>query len=276
VSVYDEPKIDCHNHVFDPVRFPYAPDACYAPAGQEIGTAAALLAVFDAYGVTHGLLIGPNSGYDTDSRPLLDALELAKGRLKGAAVVPNDISRGELQDLQAAGVIGITFQAALLGVDYYAGTEKLLAELEALDMFVDVQVEKDQLLALRPLLEQSGVRILIDHCGRPAPEAGVDQPGFQALLGLAATGRVTVKLSGLVKCSRQGYPYEDAWPYARALIETFGVDALVWGSDWPFLRAPERIDYGPLLTLVQRLIPDDADRRAVLWDTPRRLFGFEN
>jgi predicted TIM-barrel fold metal-dependent hydrolase len=46
------------------------------------------------------------------------------------------------------------------------------------------------------------------------------------------------------------------------------------GSDWPFLLAPERIDYGPLLTLVERLVPDPADRRKLWWDTPHRLFGF--
>jgi predicted TIM-barrel fold metal-dependent hydrolase len=56
------------------------------------------------------------------------------------------------------------------------------------------------------------------------------------------------------------------------LIDAFGVDACVWGSDWPFLRAPERIDYGPLLSLVERLVPDPAERRALWWDTPRRLF----
>ena len=274
MSVLDEPKIDCHNHVFEPARFPYAPDAYYKPDGQEIGTAAQLLAVFDAYGVQHALVVGPNSGYDTDSRCLLDALELGKGRLKGAAVVPNDISRSELADLRAAGVIGITFQAALMGVDYYAKTTDLLAELAALSMFVDVQVEGDQLVSMLPLLERSEVRILVDHCGRPSPEGGIDQPGFRALLRLADTGRVAVKLSGLVKCSRTGYPYQDAWPFVRALIDAYGFDALVWGSDWPFLRAPERVDYGPLLKLVERLIPQPADRRKVLWDTPRTLFGF--
>ena len=274
MGIYDEPKIDCHNHVFDPVRFPYAPDAYYKPSGQEIGTAAQLLAVFDAYGVQHALVVGPNSGYDTDNRCLLDVLEQGKGRLKGAAVVPNDISRSELADLRAAGVIGITFQAALMGVDYYAKTVDLLAELAALSMFVDVQVEGDQLVSLLPLLERSDVKVLVDHCGRPSPEAGIDQPGFRALLDLADTGRVTVKLSGLIKCSRQAYPYQDAWPYVRALIDAFGFDALTWGSDWPFLRAPERVDYGPLLTLIERVIPEPADRRKVLWDTPRTLFGF--
>jgi predicted TIM-barrel fold metal-dependent hydrolase len=204
----------------------------------------------------------------------LDALKQGKGRLKGAAVVPNDISRSELADLKAAGVLGITFQAALLGVDYYADTANLLADLAAVDMFVDVQVERDQLISLLPLLERSDVRMLIDHCGRPTPEAGINQPGFRTLLQLADSGRAAVKLSGLVKCSGQGYPYEDAWPYVRALIDAYGCDALLWGSDWPFLRAPERVDYGPLLKLIERLLPDPADRRKVLWETPRRLFDF--
>ena len=48
----------------------------------------------------------------------------------------------------------------------------------------------------------------------------------------------------------------------------------MWGSDWPFLRATERVDYGPLLKLVEALLPDAGERRSVLWDTPRRLFGF--
>jgi predicted TIM-barrel fold metal-dependent hydrolase len=45
------------------------------------------------------------------------------------------------------------------------------------------------------------------------------------------------------------------------------------GSDFPFLRAPERIDHGLVLALVEHLIPDPADRRKVLRDTPARLFG---
>jgi hypothetical protein len=49
----------------------------------------------------------------------------------------------------------------------------------------------------------------------------------------------------------------------------------MWGSDWPFLRAPERIDYGLVLKLVERLIPDPGDRHEVLWETPMRLFGFD-
>ena len=74
MNIYDEPKIDCHNHVIDPARFPYAADTAYRPAGQEIGSAPYFMHVLDAYGVRHALLVGPNSGYGTDNRCLLDAI----------------------------------------------------------------------------------------------------------------------------------------------------------------------------------------------------------
>jgi predicted TIM-barrel fold metal-dependent hydrolase len=49
----------------------------------------------------------------------------------------------------------------------------------------------------------------------------------------------------------------------------------VWGSDWPFLRAPERLDYGPLLTLFEQIVPDAETRHQIQWETPRRLFRFD-
>jgi predicted TIM-barrel fold metal-dependent hydrolase len=36
----------------------------------------------------------------------------------------------------------------------------------------------------------------------------------------------------------------------------------------------ERVDYGPVLKFVETWLPDATARRKVLWDTPRRLFGF--
>jgi predicted TIM-barrel fold metal-dependent hydrolase len=276
LSTYDEPKIDCHNHVFDPARFPYAGDAYYLPSGQEVGTPDQLTRVFDAYGVSNAVVVGPNSGYgENHNECLLDTVARSEGRFKGIAVVPNDVDRAELEALKAADIIGVTFNAALLGVDYYRNTAGLLADLRDLGFFVDVQVEADQLVSLAPLLEDSGVRMLVDHCGRPDVQAGLDQAGFRALLRWVETGRVHVKLSGHYKFSREPYPYRDTWPYLRALIDAYGLGGCVWGSDWPFLRALESTDYGPLLKLVELLLPDPADRRKLLWDTPRRLFAFD-
>ncbi len=268
--------VDCHVHVFDPARFPYPADSFYKPAGAEIAPAALLGQVLDAHGVHHALIVGPNSGYGLDNRCLLDAVAHSAGRYKGVAVVRNDASLGELQDLQAAGVVGVTLNVALLGVDFYRAAAPLLDRLRQLDMWAQVQVEHDQLVPLKPLLVDSGARLLFDHCGRPNPQAGVGQPGFAALLALAETGRSVVKLSSLVKTSAQPFPHPDAWPFVQALLDVYTPQNLVWASDWPFLRAPARIDYGPLLALFERLVPDPAARQAVWWDTPRRLFGFSD
>lgn len=261
-------------HVFDPARFPYAADAWYVPAGGEAGTADDLGRVLDAHQVRHALIVGPNSGYGLDNRCLLDALACGAGRYKGIAVVRNDASRAELQDLQAQGVVGVAFNVALLGVDFYRDTGPLLDRLRELGLWAQVQVQADELVALRPMLQDSGARLLFDHCGRPDPRAGIGQPGFAALLALADTGRACVKLSGLVKGSAQPHPHKDAWPFVRALLDAYTPQSLVWASDWPFLRAPARIDYGPVLALFEQLVPDPAKRQTILWDTPCRLFGF--
>lgn len=266
--------IDCHVHVFDPARFPYAADTWYRPTDAETGTAAQLGHVLDAHGVRHALLVGPNSGYGLDNRCLLDAIAQGQGRYKGIAVVRNDASLGEMQDLQGAGIVGVAMNAALLGVDFYRDTAPLLQRLRDLGLWADVQVEGDQLVAMRPLLDDSGVRLVFDHCGRPVPAAGVGQAGFEALLELGRSGRAVVKLSGYTKCSARPYPHHDARPYIEALIAAFTPSSLVWASDWPYLRAPARIDYGPLLALVMKQLGNDAARQAVLQDTPARLFGF--
>ena len=274
VTVFEEPKIDAHCHVFDPARFPYGDDTFYRPGGQEIATAQQLAQMHDAYRVRYGLIVGPNSGYEEDNRCLLDAIERGAGRYKAIAVVANDMPRGELAALRDRGVIGVAFNATHHGVDRYLGAGALLGHLTALDMCVSLQVWRDQLVALAPLLERSGVQLLIDHCGRPSPDAGLDQPGFRELLRLGRDGRAFVKLSGYAKFSQQPHPYDDMRPYVAALLDAFTPDGCLWASDWPFLRAPARIDVGPLLELVERFVPDRDDRRKVLWETPRRVLGF--
>jgi predicted TIM-barrel fold metal-dependent hydrolase len=130
------------------------------------------------------------------------------------------------------------------------------------------------MVALESWLSRQAAPIVIDHGGRPDIGAGIAQPGFQALLRLADSGRASFKLSGWQKYSARAHPYEDAWPYAQALLRAFGPQNCVWGSDWPFLRAPERLDYGPLLTLFEQIVPDAQVRRQIQWETPRRIFGF--
>ena len=273
-SIYTTPKVDCHCHVLDPQAFAYAADVSYRPAGQETGSAHYFEQVLDAYGVQHALLVGPNSGYGIDNRCMLSAIAKGQGRFKGIAVVPNDASTAYLEELKSQGVVGVAFNFALHGLDHYRPAQPLFERLAALGMFVQVQVEQTQLHLLAPALLASGAQLLVDHCGRPDLTQGISGDGFAALLRLADSGRCTVKLSGFAKFSAQNFPFADTRQYTSALLAAFGADHCIWASDWPFLKAPFRLDYGPLLQLFAQLVPNAQDRQKILWHTPRRLFGF--
>jgi predicted TIM-barrel fold metal-dependent hydrolase len=274
MTIFQEPKIDCHTHVFDPERFPYDPAIPYKPSGQEIGTAAQLRQVMKTYGVSHSLMVQPNSGYGSDNSAMLDAIANDKDRLKGIAIIPFDASIDDLLKLKSQGIVGAAFNPTFHGNDYYKVVEPLIRKLTDLDMFMQIQSEHDQLLMYVPWIESIPVKVLIDHLGRPTPSAGLGQPGFQALLKLAKTRRVSVKLSGYSKFSHGAYPFEDCWPFVQAVLDAFTPENCLWASDWPYLRAPQRQDYGPLVELAGHLLPNLHDRRALFQTTPRRLFGF--
>jgi predicted TIM-barrel fold metal-dependent hydrolase len=274
MHIFDEPKIDCHIHVIDPTSFPYGEDVAYKPVGQEVGTTAQFIEVMKCHGVRHALLVQPNSGYGSDNSCMLDAIAKGEGRFKGIAIVDLDVEVATLKELRSRGIIGAAINPTFHGNDYYRCADGLIKRLADLDMFLNLQVENDQFLMFAPWIERIPVKVLIDHTGRPTPPAGLDQPAFAAILRLARTGRVNVKISGYLKFARLHYPYEDCWPFVRAIVDAFTLDRCMWASDWPFLRASERQDYGPLVQLVGQLFPDAKDRRRLFWDTPNRLFNF--
>jgi predicted TIM-barrel fold metal-dependent hydrolase len=273
MNIFTEPKIDSHCHVLEPSRFPYGEHIAYHPAGQEMGSAKYFQEVMACYEVKHALLVGPNSGYGTDNRCLLDAIACAPDVFKGIAVVPNDCSLEQLQQLKSQGVIGLAFNPALMGFDFYADIEPLLRRLKQLDMWAQFQVENDLLLDFLPMLSRVDVKMMVDHCGRPNLSAGVMQPGFQALLALGREGRAVVKISGFAKFSQTGYPFVDARAYTEALVREFGVSHCVWASDWPYLKAPYRLDYGPMLKVYDNMF-SASERQAMMWDAPQTHFHF--
>jgi predicted TIM-barrel fold metal-dependent hydrolase len=274
MHAFDEPKIDCHVHVLDPARFPYREDVTYRPAGQEIATEAQLRMVMQTYGVTHALIVQPNSGYEGDNSCMLDAIARSGGRLKGIAIVEVDAKAKTLRQLNEHGVLGVAINATFHGTDYYKDADRLLRRLADEDMLLNLQTEGEQLAMFAPWIETTPVTVLIDHLGRPRVSEGIKDPAFKLLLELAGTGRVFVKLSGYAKFSGRAYPFEDCWPFVRAVVDAYGLERCLWASDWPFLRSAQRQDYGPLLDLACRLFPDRTALRQLFWDTPSRLLGF--
>jgi len=268
---------DTHVHVFDPARFPFAADTAYRPIRPELGSADELTALLDAGDVARVVLVNPTSGYGDDNRCMIDALERLGARARGIARVPIDIAPRQLDSLARRGVVGVRVDFIAKGLEPLRDSRafaKFAARLADRDLLLDVQGEADQFVPIASALASVPVRVVVDHMGRPSPALGVDAAGFRALLGMADTGRVAVKLSGPMRCSAAPAPYRDLDPFVAALLQAFSPKRLVWGSDWPFLRTERRLDYAPMLAWLHRVVARASDRRAILATTPSSWFGF--
>lgn len=78
--------------------------------------------------------------------------------------------------------------------------------------------------------------VVIDHLGllqpnEPPPfaEPWADLP---KLLGLAAYPNARVKISGACTLSRQAFPYDDIWEPVLRIVDAFGIDRCMWGTNW--------------------------------------------
>ena len=81
--MFQQPAIDCHCHVIDPVRFPFGADTRYRPSGLEIAPIEHLMRMMDLHNVHYALIVGTNSGYAEDLSPVVDAI--ARGDIDRAA-----------------------------------------------------------------------------------------------------------------------------------------------------------------------------------------------
>lgn len=264
--------VDTHGHVFTrDLRM--AEGRRYTPADDApIG---AYLAMLDANGISHGVLVQP-SFLGMDNSYLLKSLRQAPERLRGIAVIAPDISAEELAALDGAGVVGVRLN--LIGLPNPtltdAGGQAFLRRIADLDWLVEVQAEAIRLPHILPLLLDAGMRVLVDHFGRPNQTLGVNCPGFRYLLSLSLTRRVWVKLSGAY---RNGTTKPDGRVAALAafhLLHTFGPDRLVWGSDWPHTGYEQLGTPDAARRALDHWVPAQDDRQTILVDTPRILFRF--
>ena len=268
-------SIDCHAHVIDPQRFAYVDGAGYRPQPHETGAREAFTATLDAHGVAHALLVQP-SCYGTDNAAMLDAVAHSRGRFKAIAVVAPDIAERELTALADRGVVGVRFN--LVTYDRHglakAAAAGLLDRLRDLAWFAQIFAQDEQWPELAAVLRRSKVKVLIDHFGIRDIAAGINSSDFRSLLELGRTGLAVVKLSAPFRLVSRPGAYGELDGFAAALLEAFGIDGCVWGSDWPFLAVPDAPRYGELLAVPARWLPDPADRLRVLRHNPIHLFGF--
>jgi predicted TIM-barrel fold metal-dependent hydrolase len=266
--------VDTHCHIIDPVRFPFADGPGYKPHPEEAGTADEFCRALDANRVAHAVLVQP-SGYGYDNSAVLDAMRRNTGRFRTIAVLDPGTPMREMTALPKQGVVGVRYNLRSFRADALVGrkAERFLAQLKELDWFAQVFADDAQWAEAVPVLRRSGLRILVDHFGLLNPKAGLEQPGFKAVLALGRDGLAVAKFSAPFRVS-EAPEFADLDPAVDALLSAFTIERCLWGSDWPFINFPQGYRYDAALRAVQRWLPDLKQQRAVLWDNPVRLFGF--
>ncbi len=78
--------------------------------------------------------------------------------------------------------------------------------------------------------------IVIDHGAKPFIRDGRLDPWRADMAALAARPNVACKLSGLATEAGDGWSTGDIAPYVRHLLDIFGAERLIWGSDWPVVN----------------------------------------
>jgi predicted TIM-barrel fold metal-dependent hydrolase len=263
---------DAHFHLFGPRdKYPFAENATYEAPDATPEMHARLM---QRLGLARGVVVS-GGAYVRDYRRMADALAAYPQRYRGIALMPEDAPDTEFARLTRLGVRGLRFMSAKrtkVLPTLHEGVARRAFEHGWHVQFYpapgDIVDYADKLLALPN-------DIVLDHFAGVPAEGGVDQPAFKAVLRMLDTGRVWVKLSGPMRCTREPPPYPSVVPLARALV-AHAPERLVWGTDWPHVNMNDLVmpNDGDLVDLLAEWVPEEATRNRILVHNPCVLYGF--
>ena len=260
---------DTHFHIYGPQeRFPFNPNR---PMDAEDSTYEDLIKLHDTLGISRGVIV-QSLMHGHCYEYMLNALCRDPERFRGIAMPAPDITDGELEILDKAGVVGARF-AFRWSADINKNMISRIGELGWHPQFWFRGEE--EALAWRDIMLASPGNFVIDHMGWQPAINGIDSPGFRVVLECLETGRCWVKVSGPNRfTSEKQLPYSDTLPFAQTLIKC-APERLIWGSDWPHPDHFETMpNDGELLDLMLDWTPDPVIRKMILSDNPKKLFGF--
>jgi len=241
----DFPIIDSHVHLWDPARYriPWLDDAPplnrrFGPTEYRAQTAGVEIEAFvyvevdiapeyallearlaaataQAEPRLKGIVASAPLEYGEQARPFLEALAAVGSGVKGV----RRLLQGEADD------------AFCLRPGFVRGIE-LLAEH---GFSFDLCVRHAQLPSVVELVRRTpAVPFILDHIGKPAIKDGELDPWRERIAHLAALPNVVCKVSGLVtEADPAAWTPDDLAPYLAHILETFGEDRVLFGSDWP-------------------------------------------
>lgn len=262
--------VDTHAHIFK-TNLPMAEHRRYAPSYDALPET--FLTLLVTHGLSHGVLVQP-SFLGTDNQFMLSALRECPQRLKGIAVVDPTISDLELDELDAAGVVGIRLNLIKKTLNDYTTPlwRSLFARLEKRAWSVEIQREISDLADFLPTILDSGVEVVVDHFARTLEGIQPSIPSHRAFLTLLNDAPIWTKISAAYRCDAS---VKDAQTMLATLRDAYGhSDRLLWGSDWPHTQFESQTNYSDQYRTMRTLLSDEGGRDQVLIHNPTKLFRF--
>jgi L-fuconolactonase len=237
------PIIDTHVHLWDPTLLDY-PWLDEVPAIKRTHSLTDFKLATGTVEVEKLVFLQADCAQEQSLAELDWVSRTAVGVTSIAGIVPfapleqGEAARPYLEQVQAnplvKGVRRIIQHEDLqfcLQPDFVRGVQ-LLAEY---DLSFDLCVFHRHLPATLELVRQCPqVRFVLDHIGKPDIKNGLLDPWREHLRALAALPNVWCKVSGLVtEADHQHWQPEHLQPYISHVVDCFGFERLMFGSDWP-------------------------------------------
>ncbi|QHC22002.1 amidohydrolase family protein [Streptomyces sp. GS7] len=272
-------RIDAHHHLWDPTRReqPWM-DGPWADPIRRRHALSDLAPHLTAHGVDGTVLVQSSSSYEETAELL--AVAAGEGPVRGV-VGWADLTDAGLADALAkppAGLVGIRHQVQdepdpdwLDRPDVRRG----LGTLAAAGLVYDLLVTPRELPAAhRAVADLPELAFVLDHAGKPAVARGDWQPWADAAAALGRLPNVSCKLSGLVtEADWAAWRPQQILPYARHVLDAFGPDRVMFGSDWPVCTLAA--DYEDVVALAESATCHltAGERAAVFGGTAGRVYG---
>ena len=237
-------RIDAHQHFWNPARYSYP-----WMAGDAMNPVRRAFAPDDLRGTLgeeqiDGTVLVQTLSSAQETREFLH-LAAATGFVHGVVGWVDLTSPGVADDLDAlldgpAGrwLAGIRHQVHdEPDLDWLARADvrRGLAAVQARGLTYDLLIRARELpAAVDTARNFPGLQFVLDHIAKPRIADGRDDPWSQRMPALAAQPNVAVKLSGMVtEADWATWSVPALRPFVSKVVEWFGVQRLMFGSDWP-------------------------------------------
>ena len=273
-------RIDAHQHFWRPERGDYAWLTPDMPICRDYGPHD-LWPLHDAAGI--GGTITVQAAPSEAETAFLLAIAERQPRVLGVVgwtEFEADGAAARIRELAASpGLVGLRPMVQDLPDDTWLTRREVDAAFEAMEatgLAFDALVHPRHLAPLlKRLGRHPGLRSVIDHASKPRIAAG-DLEGWRKDMRVVARETdAFVKMSGLVTQAGEDWSVEALRPVVDHLVDTFGPERIVWGSDWPVveLACPFEAWWEESAELLADLTAHE--RVAVLGGNAIRLYGLD-